>query len=70
MVFNRFYLISAILQAKFLNKTDEYSELLSIFYRLLGQEEISHKFIKEFYFYETLSNNAINFYINCKKHIF
>lgn len=66
MIFDRYYLVSAIKEAK-----DEcitiYNELNKIFYKLLIQESINKDFINLFYYYDNISNLAIEFYLNQTK---
>lgn len=68
MDFNRFYLVAAIQKAN--NKINIFKELLSVFYRLLEQEELNHEFITDFFFYNPLSEETIKFYLECKKLFF
>ena len=59
MSIQRTALIHAIVNAQKTNEIETYNELLSIYYRLLKQEQIKDKFMKEFTFYQKISQKAI-----------
>lgn len=59
MPIQRTDLIHAIANAQKTNETEIYNELLRIYYLLLRQEEIKDKYMKEFTFYQKISQRAI-----------
>ena len=59
MLIKRSILVSAILLAKKLTNHNLYKELLDIYYKLLDQESINRNFINNFFFYENISQPAL-----------
>lgn len=64
MIFDRTTLISLILQANYNHQACIYRELMKIYYCLLNQESINSNFIDKFYYYEELSTEVVNYYLN------
>lgn len=58
MAINRFSLIEAISEARKHKDDKVYDELLSIYYRLLEQEEINDNFIINFITHNQISESA------------
>ena len=65
MKFNRLCLSYSIAKARKEQLTEIYDELFSILYRLLEQEKICHNFITVFYYYEHVSKQAFDYYLDC-----
>lgn len=60
MPIERIRLVNAINVASKCSDYDTYKELLSIYYRLIEQENINSKFITNFVFYENISDSALH----------
>lgn len=67
MFFNRNYLIDAIHNAKKNNNKEIYKYLISIWYKLIEQEDINGTILNGFYCYEKIPDNVVSFYINTIK---
>lgn len=59
MLIKRSILVSAIILAIKLANKNLYKELLNIYYKLLDQESINGNFINNFFFYENISQPAL-----------
>ena len=59
MLIKRSILVSAIIFARKLTNQNLYKELLDIYYKLLNQESITGNFINNFFFYENISQPAL-----------
>lgn len=53
-------LLSAIISANKTKDYETYTELLSILYQLIAQENINNTYIDEFFLYTKISNRAQN----------
>lgn len=61
MAINRNSLVSAIIQSYKRQDFDAYQELLSIYYKMLDQEEINDAYLGEFTSYDAISEDAKNY---------
>ena len=64
MAIKRINLVSAINIAHKTVDYDTYKELLSLYYKLLEQEDINDTFITEFITYEKISDSALKLISN------
>lgn len=65
MAINRNSLVSAIIQSYKREDFNAYQELLSIYYKMLGQEEINDAYLGEFTIYDVISEDANNYLLAC-----
>ena len=64
MAIDRIKLVKAIYAAQKDLDYDTYKELLSIYYKLIEQENINENFITEFTTYEKISRSALQLIVN------
>lgn len=69
MKFNRYCLSYSINSAYKESKACIYFELSNIFYRLLEQEKLKKCFILNFHFYEYISDDTKNYYMDCVNYL-